>query len=110
MPMQLWSGLACLVPDPKCANFKRFGDGKGAYVHVVTWAESQQAFCDRVTAIASEQLDCIVRELENVDLLENKMQADDFPEEFLTRRETANRQRNDVVFGRFHTWLEDDRN
>ena len=108
--MNLWTGLACLVSDPNCANFKRFGDGKGAYVHVVAWAESQERFRDRVIAIAAEQLDCIVREIEDVDLLENKMQGEDFPEEFLNMRETAHRQRNDVVFGTFHTWLESDVN
>ena len=108
--MELWTGLACLVPDPKCKNFKRFGDGKGAYVHVVAWAESHGHFENRIREIASDQLDCIVREIESVDLLENKMRGEDFPEEFLTMRETANRQRNDVVFGQFHTWLEDDVN
>src|SRR5580698_7970408 len=38
--MELWTSLVCLVADPACQNFKRFGGGKGAYVNVVAWAES----------------------------------------------------------------------
>jgi hypothetical protein len=41
------------VPDPACKNFRRFGDGKGAYVNAVAWAESAQHFERRVTAIAN---------------------------------------------------------
>jgi len=62
--MDLWTGLACLVPDPACKNFRRFGDGKGAYVNVVAWAESAKHSERRVTASAKEQLDFIVREME----------------------------------------------
>ena len=54
--MELWTGLVCLVPDPACKNFKRFGDGKGAYVNVVAWAESAKHFERRVRATAKEQL------------------------------------------------------
>jgi hypothetical protein len=38
----IWTGIACLVADPNCKNFKRFGDdGKGAYVNIVAWATSR---------------------------------------------------------------------
>ena len=37
--MELWTGIACLVADPGCKEFRRFGDdGKGAYVNIVAWA------------------------------------------------------------------------
>jgi hypothetical protein len=68
--MELWTGLVCLVADPACQNFKRFGDGKGAYVNVVAWAESAKHFEDRVAAIAKRDLDCIALEIEQVELLE----------------------------------------
>jgi hypothetical protein len=108
--MELWTGLVCLVANPDYKDFRRFGDGKGAYVHVVAWAESRSHFEARVKGTAEQQLDCILREIEDVDLLETKMQGEGYPEEFLDMRTTANRQRNDVVFGTFHTWLGDDVN
>ena len=89
----------CLVADPACKNFKRFGDGKGAYVNVVAWAESAEHVEERVTAIALEQLDCIVREMEQVELLEVALQREGCLEGFFTMRATAERQPNDAEFG-----------
>jgi len=106
--MELWTGLACLVADPTCKDFKRFGDGKGAYVNVVAWAESAKHFQQRVTAMAQEQLDCIVREMEQVELLEATLDREGCPDEFFTMRATAERQPNDVIFGTFYTWAQDD--
>jgi hypothetical protein len=108
--MELWTGLVCLVADPACKNFKRFGDGKGAYVNVVAWAESAKHFEDRVTAIAREQLDCIVREIDKVELLETALQCEGCPDEFFTMRATAERQTNDVLFGTFYVWFQEDVN
>lgn len=107
--MELWTGLVCLVADPACEDFKRFGDGKGAYVNVVAWAESAEHFEERVTAIAREQLDCIVREMKKVELLEAALEREGCPDEFFTMRTTAQRQLDDVVFGTFHVWEQDDR-
>lgn len=108
--MELWTGLACLVADPACKNFKRFGDGIGAYVNVVAWAESAKHFEERVAAIAQEQLNCIVREIEKVEVLEVALEREACPEELLTMRTTAERQLNDVVFGAFHVWTQNDLN
>jgi hypothetical protein len=36
--------------------------------------------------------------------------ATTFPEELITMRETANRQREDTVWGTFHIWLQEDAN
>jgi len=108
--MELWTGLVCLVADPACKDFRRFGDGKGAYVNVVAWAESAVQFERRVTAIAREQLDCIVRETEQVELLEAALEREGCPDEFFTMRTTAERQPHDVVFGTFHVWEQDDLN
>ena len=108
--MELWTGLACLVPDPARKNFTRFGDGSGAYVHVVAWAKSAKHIERRVTAIAREPLDCIVREMEKVELLEAALQRNDGSEDFFTMRATAERQPKDILFGTFHIWNQDDRN
>jgi len=108
--MELWTGLVCLVANPACKHFKRFGDGKGAYVNVVAWADSAKHFEERLTAIAEQQLDCIVQEIEQVELLESALEREGCPEEFFTMRATAERQPNDVVFGTFHVWTQDDVN
>jgi hypothetical protein len=108
--MELWTGLVCLVANPACQNFKRFGDGKGAYVNVVAWAESAKHFEDRVSVIAKRDLDCIALEIERVKLLETVLQQKDCPEEFFTMRATADRQPDDVLFGGFHIWVQDDVN
>jgi len=107
--MALWTGLVCLVADPACKVFRRFGKGKGAYVNVVAWAQSAKHFEQRV-ATMSRELDCIVREMEHVELLEAALQRDGWAEELFTMRATAERQPNDVVFGTFHIWTQSDLN
>lgn len=107
--MELWTGLAALKPNPKCVEFRRFGRGKGAYVNIVAWAESLEHFSERVR-LSAEGLDCILIELKDVRLLEEKMQEDGFPHEFINMRATAYRQPNDMVYGTFHTWLQNDAN
>ena len=99
--MELWTGLACLVADPACKNFRRFGEGKGAYVNVVAWAESSEDFERGVTAIARHQLDCIIREMEQIELLSVALEREGCADEFFTMRTTAERQLNDIIFGRF---------
>ena len=107
--MELYAGLACLKANPNCKDFRRFGDGKGAYVHVLAWADSREAYSKRVQTTA-EELDCILVELEDVALLEIKMDSGDFPDEFFEMRDTAVRQPKDVVFGTFHVWHADEAN
>jgi len=107
--MDLWTGLACLKANPAVKGFRRFGKGKGAYVNVVACVESRAAFEERVKR-HSEGMDCILVELEHVQLLEARMSEDDYPEELITMRETAARQTGDTVFGTFHTWDQEDAN
>src|ERR1051326_2335759 len=106
--MELWTGVACLVVDPNCKNFRRFGDdGKGAYVNVVAWASCEEEFKQRVEKIIPE-LDCIMLEIENVQLLSERMEQPDYPEDLIDMRSTAERQPADIVFGTFHTWSQSD--
>jgi len=107
--MDLWTGLACLKANPEVKGFRRFGKGKGAYVNVIAFVESKAAFEERVKRHA-EGMDCILVELEHVQLLEAKMIEEDYPEELITMRETAARQTADTVFGTFHTWDQEDSN
>lgn len=108
--MQLWTGIACLVADPNCKEFQRFGDdGKGAYVNIVAWARSESEFGERVKQVSTE-LDCILLEVEHVQLLDKRLEEPDYPEELLTMRSTAERQPNDIVFGTFRIWTQSDLN
>jgi hypothetical protein len=109
-PMELWTGLAGLVGDPKCEGFRRFGDdGKGAYVNVVAWADSAEAFVEQVRNVAAG-LDCILLELDDPLTLDFRMEEPDFPEELITMRVTAQKQPSDTIFGQFHIWLQSDVN
>ncbi len=103
----IWTGIACLKANPKVRNFRRFGEGKGAYVNVVAWVESQAAFEEKVKR-HSEGMDCILVGLDAVQLLEARINASGSPEELITMRQTANRQPSDTMFGTFHIWHQED--
>jgi hypothetical protein len=108
--MEVWTGVACLVADPKCKGFRRFGDdGKGAYVNVVASVNSEAEFTERVERIVPT-LDCILLELDHVQPLDKRMEEPDYPEELITMRSTAERQPADIVFGTFHLWTNSDIN
>jgi hypothetical protein len=106
--MEIWTGVACLVADPKCKGFRRFGDdGKGAYVNVVASVNSEAELTERVERIVPT-LDCILLELDRVQPIDERMEEPDSPEELITMRSTAQRQPADLVFGTFHIWTESD--
>ena len=68
--MEIWTAIACLAADPACKGFRRFGDeGKGAYVNIAASAASESEFRERVNRIVPT-LDCILLELDGVQLLE----------------------------------------
>jgi len=99
-----------LVADPKCAEFRRFGDdGKGAWVNVVGWAESADKFHQKLIYF-SGTLDCLVTEFQKVQLLENRLEEDEIPDELFTMKSTAIRQPGDMIFGSFHIWTQSDIN
>lgn len=104
----IWTGIACLKANSKVKNFQRF-EGEGAYANVVAWAESRAAFKEKVKR-HTEGLDCILVDLEHVQLLESRMNMPDFSEELITMRQTANRQLSDTMFGTFHIWHQEDEN
>lgn len=108
--MRIWTGVACIVADPKCKGFRRFGkDGKGAYVNLVASVNSEAEFTERVKRIVPS-LDCILLELDHVRPLEKRMEEPDYPEELIEMRSTAKRQPADLIFGTFHIWTESDVN
>lgn len=106
--MTLWIGLAELRANPNCKNFRRFGEGKGAFVWVAAWEESPSGIQAKVK-VMSEGLDCILYGLEKVEPLDEKIERGECDERFVTMRTTATRQPQDTVFGTFHTWDQEDR-
>jgi hypothetical protein len=78
-------------------------------VNVVGCVESQRAFEERVMRHV-EGLDCILVELENVQLLEARMSDEELPEDLITMREAAVRQTADTVFGTFHIYHQEGSN
>jgi hypothetical protein len=110
--MEVWTGVACLVADPKCKGFKkgRFGDdGKGAYVNVAASVNSEAEFTEWVERIVPT-LDCILLELEGAKPIDKRMEEPDYPEELIDMRSTAQRQPADLVFGTFHIWTDSHKN
>jgi hypothetical protein len=106
----VWTGIACLVADPNCKEFRRFGDdGKGAYANVAASVSSESEFTERVRRIVPT-LDCILLELECVQPIEKRLEEPDYPEELITMCTTAQRQPEDLVFGQFHIWIQSDTN
>jgi hypothetical protein len=103
---QVWVCLAGLKPKKKC---KRFGEGRGAYVHIAAVAGSQVAFQQRVKR-AVEELDCVLQDLDDVQLLEDRLNSPGYPEELLDMATTARSHPEDAVFGTFHIWLRSDAN
>ena len=108
--MEIWTGIAYLLADPTCKEFRRFGgDGKGAYVNVVASVRSEAEFIERVK-LTVPTLDCILLELNGVQPIEKRLEEPDCPEELITMRSTAQRQPTNLVFGTFHIWTKSDIN
>lgn len=105
----IWVGLAGLKANPAVKNFRRFGKRKGASVNVVAWADGQTAFEEKVKRYV-EGLDCILVELDDMQLLESTMEIPESPEELIAMRQTSLRQPNDPVFGTFQIWRQDEAN
>jgi hypothetical protein len=106
--MEVWTGVACLVADPKSKEFRRFGDnGKGAYVNLAASVSSENEFTERVERIVPT-IDCILLELDGVKLIDERIEEPDSPEELIEMRSIARRQPADLVFGTFHIWTQSD--
>jgi len=107
--MELWIGLLGLKAKPTAKGFRRFGKGKGAYVHVAAWAESYAQFEERVRR-AADEIDCVLYDLDDVGLLVERLARPDCPDEFADMNETARKNKKDAVFGHFYIWEQDEAN
>jgi hypothetical protein len=98
-----------LKAKPGVKGFRRFGKGRGAYVHIAAWADSKQEFEEQVK-VQVDGLDCVLLELEEIQSLDHKINGPNCLDELITMRETAIRQPLDTVFGTFHIWDQSDAN
>lgn len=100
MKNQIWIGLAEVVPLPGC---RRLGIGKGAFVKVALWANSDSDFCSKASKAIFE-LDLKLLELEDREPIANRLTRSGAGEETLLMAETAEASPNDAVFGTFQVW------
>jgi hypothetical protein len=104
MNKQLWIGLAEVRPLPDC---KLLEEAKGAYVHVMAWANDADEFRDAVVLRISELA------LQLVDLSEIEPWAirssgdDPIRDEFFGMQRRIRDDIQSVSFSRFHAWFQD---
>ena len=72
-------------------------------------ARSEADFIERVERIVPT-LDCILLELDGIQPMDQRIEEPDSPEELISMRSTAERQPMDLMFGRFHIWMQSDAN
>jgi hypothetical protein len=101
---EIWIGLADVVALPGC---KRLGRGKGAFVKVVLWADSDSDFYSKAKKAISE-LDLHLSELEDREPLVERLSRIEAGDETLQMAETVRMNPDSVVFGTFHIWEKTD--
>jgi len=104
MKNEIWIGLAEVVALPGC---KRLGDGKGAFVKIALWADSDSDFSAKVNKAISE-LDLHLLELEDREPIAEMLSRIQAGDETKQMAETARMNPEDVVFGTFHIWQKTD--
>lgn len=101
---EIWIGLAEVLALPGC---KRLGTGKGAFVKVMSWANSESDFYSKIRSAVSE-LDLELIELEDREPLAKRMSRNPGGDETTQMADTARTNPNDIVFGTFHIWEKTD--
>lgn len=104
MKSEIWIGMAEVVALPGC---KRLGSGKGAFVKVMLWADSDSAFYSKADRAAAE-LDLLLLELEDREPLAKRLSRIPPGDETEQMAETVRRNPEDIVFGVFHIWQNTD--
>jgi hypothetical protein len=101
---EIWIGVAEVVALPGC---KRLGTGKGAFVNVALWADSDSDFYSRASRAISA-LDLEMLELEDREPMAKRLSRKGASEETLQIAETAGKHPEQIVFGTFHVWEKTD--
>lgn len=106
MHKQIWVGLAELKANP---DADIFGGSKGAYVHVMAWAEDSDEFL-KVLGRSVKQLKCELIEVRDAQpWAVRDSGVIDTPKELLDMVASIEHDVTKVAFGTFHAWLKDER-
>jgi hypothetical protein len=101
---QIWIGLAEVVAVEGC---RPLADARGAFVNVVTWANSEAGFHSKVSKMAAElQLQLV--DLEDCEPFSKRRAEWEVDETILDMVDRVNEEPEVVAFGTFHMWHESD--
>ena len=104
MNKQLWIGLAEVLPLAEC---KLLDEAKGAYVHVMAWANTADDFRSAVIKRATE-LALILVDLRETEPWAIRTSSDDpLRDEFFEMQHRLQDDTKSIAFGRFHAWFQD---
>lgn len=104
MNKQLWIGLAEVLPLAEC---KLLEEAKGAYVHVMAWADTADEFRAAVVQRATE-LALVLVDLRETEPWAIRNSSDDpLRDEFFEMQHRISDDTKSIAFGRFHAWFQD---
>ena len=103
MNKQIWIGFAEVHPLPGC---KLLEEAKGAYVHVMAWADSAEQF-QKMARLRAADLSLEIVELRDTQPWSIRNSADELRAEFFEMETRISTDVRSVAFGRFHAWLKD---
>jgi hypothetical protein len=103
MNKQIWIGLAEVRPLPGC---KLLEEAKGAYVHVMAWAETPEQF-QKMAALRAADLSLEIVQIRETQPWLIRNSADELRDEFFEMETRISSNVRGVAFGRFHAWLKD---
>lgn len=104
MNKQLWIGFAEVLPLAEC---KLLDEAKGAYVHVMAWANTADDFRATVVKRATE-LALVLVDLRETEPWSIRSSGDDpLRDEFFEMHHRLRDDTESIAFGRFHAWFQD---
>lgn len=103
MNKQIWIGFVEVRPLPGC---KLLEEAKGAYVHVMAWADTSEQF-QKMARLRGADLSLEIVEFRDTQPWSIRNSADEFRAEFYEMQSRISNDVRSVAFGRFHAWLTD---
>ncbi len=103
MNKQIWIAFAEVRPLPGC---KLLEEAKGAYVHVMAWADTAEQF-QKMARLRAADLSLEIVEFQDTQPWSIRNSADELRGEFFEMQTRISTDVRSVSFGRFHAWLKD---
>ena len=101
MNKQIWIGLAEVRPLPGC---KLLEEAKGAYVHVMAWAETPEELHKKASLRAAD-VSLEIVQMSDTEPWSIRTAAQELHTEFFEMESRIQSDVRGVAFGRFHAWL-----